>query len=146
MKVAVLQSLVLMLLASGATFLTWKFSPNAPALHLNEEPVDEGEVDVRTALEWEAEDGVIWVDARDGEEYEVGHVPGALLVNEFDFNNLLMESYHKIANQDQPVVVYCGSRSCKASTTIAEKLREMRVSDVYALKGGWDAWREAAGN
>ena len=145
MKTSVLQALVLLMLSAGATFLTWKFNPNVPAFNLNEDPVGEGEVSIEKALEWESEGGVIWLDARDGEEYEKAHISGAILLNEFEFKSQIAESYYKIASQDEPIVVYCGSRSCKASTTIADQLREMRINDVYVLKGGWDAWREATG-
>ena len=146
MKVAFVQMIVLLALTSAAALLTYKFNPNAPALRLNEEPVGEGEVSIKEALGWEADGGVIWVDAREAEKYEKAHIPGAYLLNEFDFNNLIAESYDEIANQDQPLVVYCGSFRCKASELIAGKLREVGVSDVYTLKGGWDAWRDATGN
>ena len=133
---------MLLSLAGLATVLTWKFHPRAPALYLNEEPLGDGEISIKVALEWEQSNGVLWIDARSAEKFEAQHIPGAILLNEFDWNALLMESYHVITNQDRPLVVYCGSYSCKASTTIADKLREKRVPEVYVLKGGWDAWLE----
>ena len=142
MKAVVLQVLVLLSLTGVATVATWKFHPGAPALYLNAEPLDDGEVSVEIALKWQAVSGVIWIDARLEEKYVEDHVPGAILLNEFNFKSLLMNSFHLIANQEQPIVVYCGSYSCKASTKVAEELRAMMIPDVYVLKGGWDAWTE----
>jgi len=145
MRALALQVLVLLSLTAGATLLTWKFHPLAPALHLNAEPLGDGEVSVEQALAWEQGAGVLWVDARPEEKFQQRHIPGAILINEFDFDQQMLESYHLITNQDLPVVVYCGSHSCKASTQIAEKLRDKRVPEVYVLKGGWDAWVKQAG-
>ncbi len=146
MRALLVQALVLLALTASAALLTWKFHPRAPALYLNEDPLGDGEISIGQALAWAADDGVIWLDARSEENYEKGHIPGAILLNEFDFTRQLMESFHLIANQDQPLVVYCGSHSCKASTKIADELREKRFGEVYVLKGGWDAWLGAQRN
>lgn len=145
MKLVALQMLVLLALTAAATVLTWKFHPRAPALYLNAEPLADGEVSVEDALKWEQGGGVLWIDARSEEKFQEQHIPGAILLNEFDYKQLLVDAYYSITNQEAPVVVYCGSYSCKASTQIAEKLREMRVPEVYVLKGGWDAWLKKTG-
>ena len=146
MRALLLQALVILALAATATVLTWKFHPRAPALYLQQDALAEGEISIGKALEWEEAGGVIWLDARAEAKFAAGHIPGAILLNEFDFNQQLMESFHLVANQDQPLVVYCGSHSCKASTKIANELRDKGFNDVYVLKGGWDAWREAKGS
>ena len=145
MKVVALQVLILLSLSATGPVLTWKLHPHAPALYLHEEPVGDGEVSIADALKWEAEYGVIWLDARKAEKFEEQHIPGAILLNEYDFNRQLMDSFHLIANQDQRIVIYCGSHSCKASHKIAEELRSKMIPDVYVLKGGWDAWLKATG-
>ena len=86
MRALVIQGLLLLALTATATLLTWKFHPRAPALYLIEEPPGEGEVSIQQALEWEAGGGVIWLDARPQEKYDQGHIPGAILLNEFDFH------------------------------------------------------------
>lgn len=146
MKTFCLQILVIISLTAVATLLTWKFHPRAPALYLNAEPLGDGEISIEDALQREAQGGVIWIDSRAEAKFETRHIPGAILLNEFDFNRLLMESFHLIANQDRPIVVYCGSYSCKASTKIADELRAKMIPDVYVLKGGWQAWLERAGD
>ncbi|MFT4548995.1 MAG: rhodanese-related sulfurtransferase [Pseudoalteromonas tetraodonis] len=145
MKSTAIQVLVLLALSLLATAVTWKLHPNPPALYLNAEPLGEGEVSIEKAMQWQREGGVIWIDARKAAEFEKAHVPDAILLNEFDFDHLLFESYDLIANKDEKIVIYCGSYRCKASTKVADRLREKRLQDVYVLKGGWEAWAKANG-
>jgi len=141
-----IQILILLSLTAGAALLTKKYHPLAPALYITAAPLDDGEVTVEQALEWENKgDGVIWIDARPRKAYEKKHIPGAILLNEFEWDQLLFESYDDIANEEKPLVIYCGSYSCKASTKVAEKLRERRMPEVYVLKGGWEAWLDKTG-
>jgi rhodanese-related sulfurtransferase len=142
-KVFALQLLVIISLTAVATVLSWQFHPRAPALYLNAEPLGDGEISIEDALLREAQGGVIWIDARSQAKFEMQHIPGAILLNEFDFNRQLMDSFHLIANQDQAIIVYCGTHACKSSTKIADELREKMIPDVFVLKGGWDRWLEA---
>ena len=44
----------------------------------------------------------------------------------------------------RPVVVYCEGRACEASRKVTQRLREsMGLEEVYYLRGGWKALREA---
>ncbi len=82
----------------------------------------------------------IWVDARSDEEFARDHVPGALLLNEDRWNELLPQ-FLAVWSPGKKVVVYCSSLSCNASREVARRLRkEAQLSDVFVLKGGWEAW------
>jgi rhodanese-related sulfurtransferase len=82
----------------------------------------------------------IWVDARPDEEFARDHVPGALLLNEDRWNELLPQ-FLAVWSPGKKVVVYCSSLSCNASREVARRLRkEAQLSDVFVLKGGWEAW------
>ncbi|OAV45773.1 hypothetical protein A3850_002775 [Lewinella sp. 4G2] len=85
-------------------------------------------VDLRDAL---------FLDAREKEEYQVSHLPGALHLGYDRVKYDLLESYGK----DTPIVVYCtvGYRSEK----IAEKLRKRGYSSVHNLYGSLYAWKLA---
>jgi rhodanese-related sulfurtransferase len=100
-----------------------------------------GEVPLSTVTEWN--DEVLWVDARQRAQFETSHIPGAVLLNEDEWGNLLTP----FLNQWQPekrVVVYCDSASCRASHEVAERLRtELGLTNVFVLKGGWDEWQRA---
>ena len=83
---------------------------------------------------------VIWVDARPDEEFARDHVPGALSLNEDRWNELLTQ-FLAVWSPGKKVVVYCSSLSCNASREVARRLRkEAQLSDVFVLKGGWEAW------
>jgi len=82
----------------------------------------------------------IWVDARPDEEFAQDHVPGALLLNEDHWNELLPQ-FLAAWSPGKKVVVYCSSLSCNASREVARRLRkEAQLPDVFILEGGWEAW------
>lgn len=84
---------------------------------------------------------VVWVDARSGDDYSQAHIPGAVLLNEDDWDALLPELL-AVWEPDRRTVVYCSSEACQASESVAERLRtEVGLDDVYTLKGGWEAWQ-----
>ena len=82
---------------------------------------------------------VVWIDARSRPAYEVGHVPGALLVNAEEWADLMFQ--HQFALQEafqRPVIVYCDGDSCERSREIAQRLRELVGLDpVFVLQGDW---------
>jgi len=83
---------------------------------------------------------VIWVDARPDEEFALDQVPRALLLNKDRWNELLPQ-FLAVWSPGKKVVVYCSSLSCNASREVARRLRkEAQLSDVFVLKGGWEAW------
>lgn len=77
---------------------------------------------------------VIILDAREPNEFNVSHIPGALLVGYSDFD---LENVTEL-DKNQPVVVYCsvGYRSEK----IARKLIQDGFTDVRNLYGGIFQW------
>lgn len=82
----------------------------------------------------------IWVDARPRDQYDQGHIPGALLLNEDEWYAqlpLLLAEFQ----QDRAVVVYCSSLQCKSSHAVARRLREEADMEVRVLRGGWEAWK-----
>ena len=83
-------------------------------------------------------DGAVLVDVRTPEEFEQGHLEGALNIDWFspDF-----ASQWEGIDKDQTVYVYCkvGGRSAKAQ----EKLQTMGFRHVVNLTGGYDAYLAA---
>ncbi len=85
-------------------------------------------------------DDAIWIDARPEEEFEQEHVPGAVLLNEDRWNELLPLML-ATWSPEKRVVVYCSSQSCGASREVARRLRkEAQLKNVFVLEGGWEAW------
>ena len=85
-------------------------------------------------------ENAIWVDARPDEEFAHEHVPGAILLNEDHWNDLV-GPFLATWSPDKKVVVYCSSQSCNASRDVARRLRdEAQLKNVFVLEGGWEEW------
>ena len=135
--------LILLAMAGFAGLATKAFHPLAPAFYLQNQPLAEDEVTWAVVQErWGGE--VIWLDARQAAEYEKGHIPGAKLLNEQGWTDQLWEIWSVLETGTTPVVVYCDSRSCKASRKVADRLRQNTGrEEIYILRGGWAEYRNA---
>jgi rhodanese-related sulfurtransferase len=83
-------------------------------------------------------DGAQLLDVRTPDEWSEGIIEGATMTNihEDDFEANLAK-----LDKEKPVAVYCrsGGRSGKAMA----KMNQLGFKEVYSLKGGIGAWREA---
>ncbi|MDR0304003.1 MAG: rhodanese-like domain-containing protein [Chitinispirillales bacterium] len=79
--------------------------------------------------------GIIFVDARDEEEYQEWRIPGTILIPKDDVKDKAAEM---LPNKDAVILVHClgGSRS-KPSCEI---LIEMGYTNVYDVEGGIKGW------
>ena len=133
------QAMILFSSAALLACLAGIFHPKRPPWDISA-PAS-GEVLLQTALAWDGR--ALWIDARSEADFQKGHVPGALLLNEDDWDGLL-GPFFKAWTPDKMIVVYCSSLQCQASKEVAERLRtEARLKNVYVLKGGWEAWLAA---
>ena len=105
----------------------------------NERAAAKDEVELTQAQSWGA--SVMWVDARPDAQFQAGHIPNAIQLNEDRWDELLPQLLGTWS-PDRKVVVYCSSQSCAASHEVAKRLRENAgLKDVYVLKGGWETWQ-----
>lgn len=102
-------------------------------------PVPPSEVaTVTQAREWG--ESAIWVDARPEEDFDRDHIPGAILLNEDRWNELLPPFLEKWSPEKR-VVVYCSTQSCNLAIEVARRLRnEAQLQNVFVLQGGWEEW------
>lgn len=85
----------------------------------------------------------IVLDARPAGFFEQSHIPGALNLNEDDWEGGL-GGFLEVWSPELEVVVYCDSRACQASEHVAERIREeLGIEHVRILEGGWEAWQKA---
>lgn len=75
-------------------------------------------------------EGLLILDVRQREEYEVSHLKGAVLADDVNFESL---------RTDQPILVYCtvGFRSTELGTTLTHN----GFSHIYNLDGGLITWK-----
>jgi len=85
---------------------------------------------------------VIWIDARSRRAYDLNRIPGAIPLNEDDWDAQL-EAVLLAWTPDCTVVVYCDGQSCTASQQVAGRLREeLGWQNIRVLRDGWDAWTQ----
>lgn len=78
----------------------------------------------------ERDDGHVIVDVRRQDEYDSGHIPGAILIpNE----SIGTERPEKLPDLDQIILIYC--RSGRRSKEAAQKLFDMGYTHVYEFGG-----------
>jgi molybdopterin/thiamine biosynthesis adenylyltransferase/rhodanese-related sulfurtransferase len=94
------------------------------------------EVDASTARERLDAEDVAVVDVRERDEWDEGHIPGAVHVPR---GSLESRIENLVPDRSRRVVVYCagGSRSAFAAKTLAE----LGYDDVVSLAGGFTDWK-----
>jgi rhodanese-related sulfurtransferase len=94
------------------------------------------EISVEDAMEAWQKQVVVFIDVRTVEEYNQGHVPGALLLPLAELENRLDE-----VTTDTKVLIICrsGNRSGKANII----LQKNGFTNTYSVRGGMLAWKEA---
>lgn len=99
------------------------------------------EVNFTTVQQAVSSNSALIIDARSKSEYDSGHIPGAISMPSIDFYRILPD-FEKSHNQSTAIIVYCASRHCGISHTIAEKLNEAGYTNVSVYRGGMQEWRE----
>ncbi len=83
-------------------------------------------------------DADVLIDVREPEEYQAGHIPGALLIPrgllEFKIG---MDA--DLAPRDTRIVLYC--KTSGRATLCAHALQQMGYHHVKSIAGGFDAWQ-----
>jgi len=84
-------------------------------------------------------DRPVLVNALAREAFEEQRIPGSVSIPASDALRLAPD----VLARDQAVVVYCASRSCTASPTLAQKLVDIGFADVSDFEGGVEEWERA---
>jgi len=82
----------------------------------------------------------VFVDARPQEQYEQGHIKGAVSFPAWDFESRI-ESFLNRYPSGQPLVVYCSGRECEDSHILARQLIDSGFSSVKVYIDGFPAWQ-----
>ena len=90
-------------------------------------------IDQLTPTQVAAETSAQVLDVREPQEYEAGHLPGAVLIPQADLATRLHE-----VPKDRPILTVCasGARSLRA----ARFLKKLGYEHVVNLEGGTNAW------
>ena len=78
----------------------------------------------------DSESGYIIIDARTQEEYDEGHIPGAILIPEYEISD---RAGKELPDKDQLILVYC--RSGRRSKIAAEELVKLGYTNIKEFGG-----------
>ena len=78
----------------------------------------------------DSESGYIIIDARTQEEYDQGHIPGAILIPEYEIAD---RAEKELPDKDHLILVYC--RSGRRSKIAAEELVKLGYTNVKEFGG-----------
>ena len=97
-------------------------------------------IDARTLRERLAsDDRPVLVNGLARQAFDDERIPGSISIPASDALRIAPD----VLAKDQPVVVYCSSRSCTASPTLAQKLVDIGFTDVTDFEGGVEEWERA---
>ena len=78
----------------------------------------------------DSEEGYIILDVRTQEEYDEGHIPGAILI---PYTQIEEKANEMLLDKDQLILVYC--RSGRRSKIAAEALAELGYTNIKEFGG-----------
>ena len=83
----------------------------------------------------------VFIDARNDEAFEAGHIPGALQCNPYQLEKYIYDVLDDVLSADK-VIVYCNGGDCEDSVFACRDLLEFNVSyqSVYLFAGGREEW------
>jgi rhodanese-related sulfurtransferase len=84
----------------------------------------------------------LFIDARTPEEYNAGHIPGAVNIPGYATPDKIMHDL-PLNRKQTMIVVYCSGPECPYADRLAGFLRFQEFSAVYVYPGGIDAWLQA---
>jgi len=85
--------------------------------------------------------GASFVDARGLARYDLGHIPGAVLLDlKTDFNEA---NLFAVVGKDQEVVIYCQGHKCLRASRACAKAVSWGFTKVYYFRDGFPGWRAA---
>ena len=78
----------------------------------------------------DSESGYIIIDARTQEEYDQGHIPGAIMIPEYEIAD---RAEKELPDKDQLILIYC--RSGRRSKIAAEELVKLGYTNIKEFGG-----------
>ena len=87
----------------------------------------------------------LWVDARSAEEYDKGHVSGAINLSMEDWNDEFGD-FGSAWRPGKPVAVYCSGGPCRSSAEVAARLKQaLPELKLFILKEGYPGYLKETG-
>lgn len=127
---------VIMLSATGCSTSNISGSYDSATSDSEKSKMSYKQIDQETAKEMMSrDDGHVIVDVRTQDEYDTGHIPGAILIPNESIGNVQPE---ELPDLNQVILIYC--RSGNRSKQAAQKLADIGYTEIYEFGGiiDWD--------
>nr|MBN2277697.1 rhodanese-like domain-containing protein [candidate division Zixibacteria bacterium] len=156
MKIGIKQALVILILAIIIAILVNTVSPhkisfqgNWPSVDGSSEVVlppsaDENDPPFISLDEAAAKfqlPGVVFVDARDPEDFAVGRIRGSINIP-YDYIDDYCGRLDEIP-KNRVVVIYCSGSECELSLFLGRDMKYDGYSNIFVFYGGWREWERA---
>jgi len=106
-------------------------------LHETRQQIDE--IDAGRARELhDQDDAPVFLDVREREEWDEGHIPGAVHLPRGWLESRIEQT---VRNRQRPIVAYCSAGN--RSTFAAKTLEELGYEEVVSLSGGINDWKRS---
>ena len=87
------------------------------------------------------EDGVVFIDVRDDNDWDAGRIPGAEhLELKHRFTEIALE---EITPKQEPLVFYCNGEKCLRSSEASKQAVSWGFAKIYYFRDGYPAWKDA---
>ncbi len=86
--------------------------------------------------------GASVIDARRKDEFDEGHIPGAMLFDYYDMGTYRDRVLPLLSNEKE-IMVYCSEEDCDDSELLAKELYLLGFTKLLVFKGGFDEWSGA---
>jgi rhodanese-related sulfurtransferase len=83
----------------------------------------------------------LFLDARELEAFQSGHIQGAVHLPVEAFMDSL--DYLDTLEPNQLIITYCDGADCNASIDLAGELNIMGFTNIHFFFGGWQEWTDA---
>jgi len=83
--------------------------------------------------------GIFLVDARSGEEFIQGHIPGAVNIP-YSEADLWLDSLDRM-ERPSLIIAYCDGGTCQASRELLSRIFFL-FDSAAVYSGGWESWQE----
>lgn len=89
---------------------------------------------------------MLWLDARNDELFQAGHIAGALQIHYYEQQPYLAAFSQAVAERNpMALVVYCKGKDCHDSHFLAEDLQKQGFNTIFVYRDGFEDWVKAGG-
>lgn len=116
-----------------------QITPGGPApLVPQSAPAQFPRISIADAYKMYKENKAVFIDVRSNEQYQLGHIKGALSIP----GSQLVKRYAEVT-PGKTVITYCACSAEQSSGRAASTMIAHGAKNIFALKGGWNDWKSA---